>query len=129
MFNPFKKSKPKPEKTEEKASIEPVSPKTSLSVSTGKGKRLMINAIYQPHLTEKTSAAAAFGWYAFRVDRTLNKPEIKRAVQERYGVTVTSVRVLYRQARDVRLGRIQGKTPGFKKALVKLAEGQALELN
>ena len=91
------------------------------------GPRRMIDAIYQPHLTEKTSQATASGWYAFRVRDSLSKPAIKAAVEERYGVRVTRVRVSYRRPRTVRIGRITGTTPGFKKAMVKLAAGQTLE--
>ena len=81
-----------------------------------------------PHLTEKTNAAAGLRWYAFRVSRGASKISIKQAVEERYGVSVERVRTAAPRSKSVRIGRSAGRTPGFKKAIVRLSPGQTIDL-
>jgi len=75
--------------------------------------------------------------YAFEVDRRANKMQVKQAVEEIFHVTVEEVRILNVAARRRRhpRSRILGRRakqvvrkPGWKKAIIKLAEGQRLEL-
>lgn len=128
MFNPFKK-KTKP------VAAKPVEPKREEVVVSGpaaakapaKGERRITGVIIAPHLTEKTSRAAAGGWYTFRVSPESNKLEIKAAVEDRYGVSVERVRALRQRPKRVRLGRITGTRPGFTKAMVKVKGGQTIE--
>ncbi|OHA08317.1 MAG: 50S ribosomal protein L23 [Candidatus Sungbacteria bacterium RIFCSPLOWO2_01_FULL_60_25] len=82
-----------------------------------------------PHITEKATSGASHGWYSFRVARHADKPTIKRAVEGRYGVRVLRVRVVNRQPRPIRLGRTEGSVPGYKNAMVKLREGEAIEFS
>ncbi len=92
-----------------------------------KGERRIVGVIVAPHLTEKSSAGNARGWYTFRVRDTADKILIRRAVEDRYGVTVERVRIVHQPAKKVRLGRITGEAPGFKKAMVKVRAGQSIE--
>ncbi|OHA08996.1 MAG: 50S ribosomal protein L23 [Candidatus Sungbacteria bacterium RIFCSPLOWO2_01_FULL_59_16] len=87
-----------------------------------------MGVVIAPHVTEKASLASGRGWYAFRVRADANKIIVKRAVEDRYGVTVERVRILRRRPKRIRLGRIEGRTPGFKKAMVKVKAGQTIEL-
>lgn len=80
-----------------------------------------------PHITEKATAGAAEGWYSFRVARHADKPTVKRAVEGRYGVHVSRVRVVNRRPRPIRLGRTRGAVPGFKNAMVKVRGGEVIE--
>lgn len=89
--------------------------------------RAIIGLIIAPHITEKSARGARAGWYTFQVRSDATKPAIKRAVADRYGVLVTQVRVSYHRARRVRVGRHEGVVPGFKKAMVKVKEGQSIE--
>jgi large subunit ribosomal protein L23 len=57
-----------------------------------------------------------------------SKISIKAAVEERFGVSVEKVHTVKRGPKSVRIGRTIGKTPGFKKALVRVAPGQAIDL-
>ena len=70
--------------------------------------------------------------YAFRVDRKANKLEIKKAVQEFYGVTVTEVNTVVVPAKAkskfTKAGFISGRKPAYKKAYVKVAEGETIDL-
>lgn len=133
MFNPFKKRK-KVSKEADKSSgggearnkpAELLSAEAALSSS--KDKRRVIGVILHPHLTEKTSFAGRGGWYAFIVGPRSSKPLVKRAVEDRYGVRVEKVSIINQPSKSMRLGRIQGRVPGFKKAMVKVKEGQSIE--
>ncbi|MEK7108609.1 MAG: 50S ribosomal protein L23 [Patescibacteria group bacterium] len=90
-------------------------------------ERSVLGVITAPHMTEKSSAGRAGGWYTFRVEENANKIIVRRAVEDRYGVTVKRVRIVNQSARKMRLGRIAGQVPGFKKAMVKVGSGQSIE--
>ncbi len=70
--------------------------------------------------------------YAFRVSHKANKLEIKKAVESFYGVNVTEVNTLVvpgkKRSRYTKAGFVNGVKPGFKKALVQIAEGETLDL-
>jgi large subunit ribosomal protein L23 len=70
--------------------------------------------------------------YAFRVHRRANKLEIKKAVEEFYGVTVEDVHTLVvpgkNKTRYTKAGFIKGVKPAYKKALIKVAEGENIDL-
>ena len=77
--------------------------------------------------TEKSSIAKeGEGKYAFEVDRQANKYQIKKAVEELFKVPVKSVRTVIQPGKVKRLGRYQGKTPTWKKAIVKLEGDQRI---
>lgn len=58
--------------------------------------------------------------YSFRVNRDANKPQIKDAVESLFGVNVKAVRTIIMPGKMKRMGRYEGKTPTWKKAIVKL---------
>jgi len=81
--------------------------------------------LFRPYVTEKSTIQMEEGKYSFVVDLKASKPEIRQAVEERYdGVNVTSVRtqvVPGKRRRQFRQGNmIEGRTSGFKKAIVEL---------
>ena len=78
--------------------------------------------ILQPVVTEKSMDDAAEKKYTFKVAKTANKTEIKNAVEAAFGVTVEKVNTANFDGKLKRQGRTQGRTPSFKKAIVKLAE-------
>lgn len=78
--------------------------------------------------TEKAVAGEAKGEYVFRIRPGATKVQIKRAVEEQYGVNVGAVRVVNMPGKVRRRGRVQGWRPGFRKAIVTIAKGQKLEL-
>ncbi|MFG0325837.1 MAG: 50S ribosomal protein L23 [Phycisphaerales bacterium JB037] len=84
--------------------------------------------IRKPVLTEKSTAMAEENTYAFEVDRRSNKDEIKAAIEELYGVRVENVRTLMTKGRRRRLryGWVNGGK--VKKAMVRLAEGESIDL-
>lgn len=133
MFNPFRKSGRKQEIPREKpAAAKKAAPvrraPTSAHVAPTSGSRRFLGILISPHRTEKASGAAASGWYAFSISPTANKIAVRKAVEERYGVRVLRVNIISSRRRTVRLGRITGTVLGVRKAMVKLHEGQALDL-
>ena len=83
----------------------------------------------RPLLTEKATVAREIGnEYAFEVDMVANKIEIKKAVESRFKVNVKSVRTMVMQGKIKRMGAHEGKRADRKKALIKLQEGQSIDL-
>jgi large subunit ribosomal protein L23 len=80
------------------------------------------------HVTEKATEAAANNKYIFQVFPQTNKHQIKKSVEDIYGVKVLSVNIINIPAKKRRLGKNQGWKPAFKKAIVKIQEGQTIEL-
>lgn len=65
--------------------------------------------------------------YVFIVDRRANKVEIRKAVEQLFNVKVVSVNVLNVKATQARSRATMYTVPGYKKAYVKLAEGQSIK--
>jgi len=88
--------------------------------------------IYQilkaPHITEKTTNLAEKNQYVFKVWGKANKNEIKKAIENLYKVKVMDVKIINVPAKRRRLGRISGWRKGYKKAIVRLKEGQKIEV-
>ena len=63
----------------------------------------------------------------FAVSPQANKHQIQRAVEELFGVKVLAVRTMRMPRKKRRVGRHEGRKPEWKKAIVQLAPGQAIE--
>jgi len=91
------------------------------------------DVLIKPILTEKANGQQdKLRRYAFKVGRRANKLEIKKAVEEIYGVTVVDVNTCVvpgkNKTRYTKKGFISGVKPAYKKALVTVAEGETLDL-
>ena len=83
--------------------------------------------LLRPIVTEKSSGLSATqNTYVFKVGETSNKHEIKGAVETVFGVSVTDVRTVNVRGKTKRFGRHVGKRSNWKKAYVRLAEGDTL---
>lgn len=81
--------------------------------------------IIKPLLTEKSiSAKETSNIIAFEVHQKANKIEVKRAVEGLFEVKVAEVRLMNVRGKMKRLGRNVGKRPDWRKAYVRLAEGE-----
>ena len=78
--------------------------------------------IFAPVITEKTAAMEAEGKYVFKVDVRANKTQIKDAVEQIFGVEVAKVNTANYDGKVNRMGRYEGRTSGYKKAIVTLTE-------
>ena len=85
----------------------------------------------RPLVTEKFSALNEQGKYGFVVAKSANKIEIKNEVEKTYGVTVESVNTMIHpgksKSRYTKSGVIEGSTPTYKKAIVKVADGDIID--
>ena len=80
-------------------------------------------------MSEKSARVAAEGnQYVFRVRRDATKPEIRAAVEFLFEVKVDAVRVVNQAGKEKRFGRSLGRRSDWKKAYVRLAEGQKIEM-
>lgn len=85
--------------------------------------------IIRPIITEKTMAMMdADNKITFEVAKGTNKTQIRLAVEEIFNVKVEKVNVLNIRPRTKRMGKYMGKTSAVRKAIVKLAEGQEIDL-
>ncbi|MEW6531689.1 MAG: 50S ribosomal protein L23 [Thermodesulfobacteriota bacterium] len=84
--------------------------------------------VRRPIVTEKSSIMKDEGnQIVFEVDPRANKSEIKKAVEKLFKVTVLSIRTQNRLGKPKRLGRTSGKRKDWKKAIVRIKEGQRVE--
>jgi large subunit ribosomal protein L23 len=90
-----------------------------------------MGVLIKPLVTEKMSSMNEHGKYGFIVVRTANKVEIKKEVEKTYGVNVETVRTMVqpgkKKSRYTKSGVIEGRTPAYKKAVVKVAEGEIID--
>ncbi|MCV6631359.1 MAG: 50S ribosomal protein L23 [Flavobacteriaceae bacterium] len=91
-----------------------------------------MGVLVKPIITEKMTAdSEERNRYGFIVDLNANKLQIKQAVEETYGVAVEKVRTINygpsRRTRYTKTGVQHGKTNAYKKALVDVAEGDAID--
>lgn len=78
----------------------------------------------RPLITEKSVRLSQQGRYSFRCKTSANKIEIRRAVEQAYGVKVANVNTLTVKGKIKRVGRARpGKAADWKKAVVTLAPG------
>lgn len=84
--------------------------------------------IIRPHLTEKATQLNQAGQYVFQVHPKANKMEVSQAIQRIFKVKPVSVRVIFLPGKKRRLGRSEGRRPGYKKAIVQLKKGESIEL-
>jgi len=85
------------------------------------------NIIRYPSITEKnTILREKDNKYVFEVARSVSKPEIKKAIESVFGVTVEDVNTMMVKGKKKRMGRFSGYRPNWKKAIVKIAEGQSI---
>ena len=88
--------------------------------------------IKKPVITEKmTAISEKLNRYAFIVDVRANKLQIKKAVQDLYGVQVAAVNTMRYdgklKSRYTKAGLVEGKRDAFKKAIVTLAKGETID--
>ena len=84
--------------------------------------------ILKPVVTEKAVDLMQENKYAFKVRNDANKIEIKQAIEEIFKVKVVSVNTLRVHGKTKRMGRYEGKTSEWKKAIVQLREGDTIEV-
>lgn len=82
--------------------------------------------IKRPLVTEKNNTFSDKQTYVFEVDRKANKEEIRAFVERHFGVQVKNVRTAVCRGRSKRTSRGIGRVPYWKKAIVRLKEGEKI---
>ena len=77
--------------------------------------------------SNKESTAINWCYYVFKVSPKSNKSEIKQAVEKLFNVKVVNVNTLNQQGKVKKFRNRTGKRASFKKAFVKLAEGNTID--
>lgn len=87
------------------------------------------DVIISPIITENTMDMAADKKYAFKVAKDSNKTEVRKALEEIFGVDVAKVNIVNVSGKRKRLGRTFGTTSSYKKAVVTLTpDSKEIEL-
>ena len=81
-----------------------------------------------PVVSEKSYSLINDNKYSFRVHPDAHKTQVRQAVEELFDVKVQKVNIVKVQSKPKRRGMHQGSRPGWKKAIVQLAEGQTIEI-
>ena len=88
----------------------------------------LYRTIVRPIVTEKTSIAIQErGEYVFEVASDATKPAIRQAIEKLFGVRVEEVWTMNVRGKPRRVGRTIGTRPNWKKAIVRLREGDRIE--
>ena len=88
-----------------------------------------LDIIIAPVITEKTAGMEAEGKYAFKVANKANKTEVKQAIEKKFNVKVEKVNIVNSHPKHKRVGRYEGMTSKYKKAIVSLAKGNTISFD
>jgi large subunit ribosomal protein L23 len=136
LFDRFKKPTAKkapaaPKAAKKKTDDAVVAPAASTSPESnvaGTVSREFAFTLIKPHVSEKAARLADRGIYVFDVPVTVNKVEVRKAVEALYKVNVIKVRTIRSVGKPVLRGKIAGRRNRWKKAMVELKKGQTLNL-
>lgn len=81
-----------------------------------------------PVVSEKSYSLQSDRKYTFKVHQDAHKTQVRQAVEQLFEVRVESVNIVKVQAKPKRRGTIKGTKAGWKKAIVKLREGETIDI-
>ena len=88
----------------------------------------LADVIRKPVITEKATNALDLNQYTFEVDHRAAKPDIKAAIESMFSVKVIAINTMNPPRRSRRVGKFAGTRSQVKKAIVRLAEGDKIQL-
>lgn len=88
----------------------------------------LADVIRRPLITEKATRSLELNQYTFEVDHRAAKPDIKAAVEQLFSVKVVGISTANPPRKTRRVGRFAGKRAQLKKAIVRLANGDTIQL-
>ena len=88
----------------------------------------LADVIRRPLITEKATRSLELNQYTFEVDHRAAKPDIKAAVEQLFSVKVVGISTTNPPRKTRRVGRFAGKRAQLKKAIVRLANGDTIQL-
>jgi len=126
FFKNLFKKKPKEKKPEIKKEVPKVEPVKKITPKKKAGEIYRI--LKEPHISEKATYLSDQGKYTFKVFPQANKIQIKRAINNLYGVRVKDVRIINIKPKKRILRGIEGTKGGHKKAIITLEQGEKIEI-
>lgn len=111
------------DKKEAKAGKPAAKPKTARKSSPEAYKTLV-----GIHVTEKATDLTGQNQYVFKVFKNANKIQIRKAIENVFGVSVLNVNIVNIPRKKKRWGRTEGFKKGYKKAIVKLKPGEKIDI-
>lgn len=88
----------------------------------------LYGVLLAPHISEKSAVAAEMqGRHTFRIATDASKLEVRQAVEKLFNVDVKSVQIVNVKGKTKRFGQSMGRRSDWKKATVRLAEGQDID--
>lgn len=126
----FKEAKSKKEEKKKVVATEPKEEKKPREVIRAKAKAqsLAYRILLRPLISEKASFLSEQGKYVFVVRKRAKKKEVRQAVFDLYGVRPVRVHLINVRGKERRYGRTLGITSDYKKAIITLPEGKAIEM-
>lgn len=125
-FNLFKTAtKPKARKKAAKVVV-PESEAISAAPVVSAPRLSLNSGLLHTYVSEKATRLESFNKFMFKVARTANKPEIKKAIEARFGVSVVAVHMVNMPSKTRTVGRYVGSKSGFRKAIVTLKKGDTI---
>lgn len=103
--------------------------KAAKKTASAEARAWHYDVIVSPVITEKSTAASEHNKVMFNVKLDANKKDIKEAVEALFKVKVASVNTLVRLGKTKRFRNTIGKHSDTKKAIIRLAEGQSIDLS
>lgn len=88
----------------------------------------LLNVLRAPHVSEKAAITAELNGYVFKVAVDATKAEVKAAVETVFEVSVENVRVIKVKGKTKRTRTGMGRRKDWKKAYVRVADGQEIDL-
>lgn len=90
--------------------------------------RALADLIRRPVITEKATLLLESNLYVFEVDPKATKTQIKKAIELLFDVTIVGIQTAHPPRKMHRVGRFAGYRPHYKRATVRLAEGDSIPL-
>jgi large subunit ribosomal protein L23 len=81
-----------------------------------------------PVVSEKSYSLQSDRKYTFKVHKDAHKTQVRQAVEQLFEVKVEAVNIVKVQSKPKRRGAIKGTKTGWKKAIVKLREGETIDI-
>lgn len=113
------------EEAQEKKEVKEVRQIQPAKEVTGDAHRVLLH----PLISEKGSHLEAAGKYTFLVNSKATKVDVRRAVEQMYGIRPVKVNMVVSEGKNVRFGRFLGKQSQEKKAIITLPEGKKIEIH
>ncbi len=131
IFKKKKESSKKGEKKDKKKivkkAVKKTTPKKIVKTKKLASEGFAYRILKFPHITEKATILSQNNQYVFIVYNDVNKIEIKKAVEALYNVKVLKIQTIKMPRKKRRVGRTFGWRKGYKKAIVRIKEGQKIE--